>query len=255
MAEHATFHEPLELLSQAIMERHRAIVSLMEELEAVDWYDQRVEATTDDELALGHGAQPRRGEGARGDDARVAAPQRREVGRGAAHVPVHRRSRSSRSKHEAEARGADSAPSADGSSESAICEGNRRDEPPAPRARARPVGGVGARSRKRRRARCEHFLTARRLVDFDGPHGWTKERVTRGRVEDVKRRRRPGSRRRLRSVQPLARVPRRVLDGARRARRDRPGRARRRPRPGARRGPPARARRGRRGVPRPRAAG
>ena len=48
MAEHATFHEPIELLSQAIMERHRAIVSLMEELEAVDWYDQRVEATTDD---------------------------------------------------------------------------------------------------------------------------------------------------------------------------------------------------------------
>jgi uncharacterized protein len=51
MAEHATFHEPVELLSQAIMERHRAIVSLMEELEAVDWYDQRVEATTDNELA------------------------------------------------------------------------------------------------------------------------------------------------------------------------------------------------------------
>jgi ferritin-like protein len=51
MAEHATFHEPVELLSQAIMERHRAIVSLMEELEAVDWYDQRVEATTDSELA------------------------------------------------------------------------------------------------------------------------------------------------------------------------------------------------------------
>ena len=45
MAEHATFHEPVELLSQAIMERHRAIVSLMEELEAVDWYDQRVEAS------------------------------------------------------------------------------------------------------------------------------------------------------------------------------------------------------------------
>src|SRR5262245_27710961 len=51
MAEHATFHEPIELLSQAIMERHRAIVSLMEELEAVDWYDQRVEASTDPELA------------------------------------------------------------------------------------------------------------------------------------------------------------------------------------------------------------
>ena len=51
MAEHATFHEPVELLSQAIMERHRAIVSLMEELEAVDWYDQRVEASSDSALA------------------------------------------------------------------------------------------------------------------------------------------------------------------------------------------------------------
>ena len=50
MAEHATFHEPVELLSQAIMERHRAIVSLMEELEAVDWYDQRAAACTDPEL-------------------------------------------------------------------------------------------------------------------------------------------------------------------------------------------------------------
>jgi ferritin-like protein len=32
------------------MEHHRAIVSLMEELEAVDWYDQRIDATDDPEL-------------------------------------------------------------------------------------------------------------------------------------------------------------------------------------------------------------
>jgi ferritin-like protein len=32
------------------MERHRAIVSLMEEFEAVDWYDQRIDATTDEAL-------------------------------------------------------------------------------------------------------------------------------------------------------------------------------------------------------------
>ncbi len=31
--------------------RHRAITSLMEELEAVDWYNQRVDATKDPELA------------------------------------------------------------------------------------------------------------------------------------------------------------------------------------------------------------
>ena len=29
---------------------HRAVVSLMEELEAVDWYNQRVDACKDDEL-------------------------------------------------------------------------------------------------------------------------------------------------------------------------------------------------------------
>lgn len=45
------YHEPVELLSPATMDRHRAIVSIMEELEAVDWYDQRVEATDDPELA------------------------------------------------------------------------------------------------------------------------------------------------------------------------------------------------------------
>lgn len=45
-----TLHEPIEKLSAATIDRHRAIVSLMEELEAVDWYDQRVDAATDPEL-------------------------------------------------------------------------------------------------------------------------------------------------------------------------------------------------------------
>ena len=46
----AEFHEAEEHLHPATIERHRAIVSLMEELVAVDWYDQRVDATTDPEL-------------------------------------------------------------------------------------------------------------------------------------------------------------------------------------------------------------
>ncbi|HVL36893.1 MAG TPA: encapsulin-associated ferritin-like protein [Burkholderiales bacterium] len=45
-----TFHEPIELLKPETMDRHRAIVSLMEELEAVDWYDQRIDAAKDAEL-------------------------------------------------------------------------------------------------------------------------------------------------------------------------------------------------------------
>ena len=43
-------HEPIEKLSQRTVDLHRAIVSLMEELEAVDWYRQRADACTDDAL-------------------------------------------------------------------------------------------------------------------------------------------------------------------------------------------------------------
>src|SRR5688572_23539831 len=46
----ASFHEDPEVLKTETKDRHRAIISLMEELEAVDWYDQRVAATTDEEL-------------------------------------------------------------------------------------------------------------------------------------------------------------------------------------------------------------
>lgn len=44
------FHEAIDKLSAETMDMHRAIVSLMEELEAVDWYNQRVDACADPEL-------------------------------------------------------------------------------------------------------------------------------------------------------------------------------------------------------------
>lgn len=44
------YHEPIEELSIETRDMHRAITSLMEELEAVDWYNQRVDACKDDEL-------------------------------------------------------------------------------------------------------------------------------------------------------------------------------------------------------------
>jgi len=44
------YHEPAEELSDTTRDMHRAIVSLMEELEAVDWYNQRVDACKDEEL-------------------------------------------------------------------------------------------------------------------------------------------------------------------------------------------------------------
>lgn len=45
-----SLHESPADLGPEVIDRHRAIVSLMEELEAVDWYDQRAEATQDPEL-------------------------------------------------------------------------------------------------------------------------------------------------------------------------------------------------------------
>lgn len=44
------YHEPIEELTSETRNMHRAIVSLMEELEAIDWYNQRVDACTDEEL-------------------------------------------------------------------------------------------------------------------------------------------------------------------------------------------------------------
>jgi ferritin-like protein len=45
-----TLHEDPATLGPKIIDQHRAIVSLMEELEAVDWYNQRAKATTNSEL-------------------------------------------------------------------------------------------------------------------------------------------------------------------------------------------------------------
>jgi hypothetical protein len=47
----AGLHEPEDRLDPATIDRHRALVSIQEELEAVDWYGQRVDATTDASLA------------------------------------------------------------------------------------------------------------------------------------------------------------------------------------------------------------
>ena len=41
------YHESIGELTDATRDMHRAIVSLMEELEAVDWYNQRVDACKD----------------------------------------------------------------------------------------------------------------------------------------------------------------------------------------------------------------
>jgi uncharacterized protein len=47
---HEGYHEPVEELPHAVRDMHRAIESLIEELEAVDWYAQRVAACKDAQL-------------------------------------------------------------------------------------------------------------------------------------------------------------------------------------------------------------
>ena len=46
-----SYHEPIDELSDDTRDMHRAITSLMEELEATDWYNQRVDACRDADLA------------------------------------------------------------------------------------------------------------------------------------------------------------------------------------------------------------
>jgi uncharacterized protein len=48
---HEGLHEAADLLDEATIDRHRALTSLIEEFEAIDWYDQRVHATRNPELA------------------------------------------------------------------------------------------------------------------------------------------------------------------------------------------------------------
>jgi uncharacterized protein len=45
-----TLHEERDILDAQILDRHRAISTLMEELEAIDWYDQRIKASSNAEL-------------------------------------------------------------------------------------------------------------------------------------------------------------------------------------------------------------
>jgi ferritin-like protein len=45
-----TYHEPVEDLSDATRDMHRALESLREEVDAIDWYNQRIEGAKDDEL-------------------------------------------------------------------------------------------------------------------------------------------------------------------------------------------------------------
>jgi hypothetical protein len=50
MANSAGYHESEDKLRSETLDNHRALTSMQEELEAADWYDQRVDAATDQDL-------------------------------------------------------------------------------------------------------------------------------------------------------------------------------------------------------------
>ncbi len=50
MANSAGYHEAENKLRPETLDNHRALTSMQEELEAADWYDQRVDAATDSDL-------------------------------------------------------------------------------------------------------------------------------------------------------------------------------------------------------------
>jgi ferritin-like protein len=50
LANSVGYHEDESRLRDETKDRHRALASMMEELEAADWYDQRVDVATDAEL-------------------------------------------------------------------------------------------------------------------------------------------------------------------------------------------------------------
>jgi len=50
MANSVGYHEAEDKLGDEVQDNHRALTSMQEELEAVDWYDQRVAAATDPAL-------------------------------------------------------------------------------------------------------------------------------------------------------------------------------------------------------------
>jgi uncharacterized protein len=50
MANSVGYHEPENKLRPETLDNHRALTSMQEELEAADWYDQRVDAATDQGL-------------------------------------------------------------------------------------------------------------------------------------------------------------------------------------------------------------
>ena len=167
MADSTDLHEARSALSPAAQDRHRARVSLNEELEAIDWYDQRIEAASDDELKkiLRHNRDEETEHAMmlmdwlRKHDSVLDAEL---VARGA--TKAGKDHKAGTEKHEAGA----------ASSQVPISHLRRHDA---------PFGGdVWKRIDDEAAEALGTYRSARKLVEVEGPHGWEKSSISLGRV-------------------------------------------------------------------------
>ncbi len=175
-------HEPAELLGEATIDRHRAFTSLIEELEAVDWYDQRVQATKDSSLAdiLAHNR----------DEEKEHASMTLEWLRRLdpvldRHLRTYLFTTEPVTEVEAEAEaGGGTAGASVGLARHRQPEGNRvmdhlyRDLAPISEA-------AWSQIEDEAKGRLVTHLAARKLVDLDGPNGWGYSATDLGRVDEV----------------------------------------------------------------------
>jgi len=162
-------HEPRSALSPEAQDKHRARVSLNEELEAIDWYDQRIDAAHDDELKkiLTHNRDEET------EHALMLIDWLRKhdsvldgelVARGATQAKPHEEGGKQEKKH-----GASSA-----RGQAPVSHLRRHDA---------PFGSdVWARIDEEAGQAFETYRSTRQLVDIEGPYGWEKSAVNLGRV-------------------------------------------------------------------------
>ncbi len=183
-------HEPRERLSHEAQDRHRARVSLTEELEAVDWYDQRIEAAYDSDLK------------------KILTHNRNEENEHAAMLVQWLRKRdpvldAELAKQNGSGGEASNGAPSIGQGESNSAHLRRYDAPFAT--------SVWQRLDEEAERALQTYLGARKLVDQDGPHGWERSAVSLGRVSraDAEPLDVPGLEIDLRQLQPLLelRVP------------------------------------------------
>jgi uncharacterized linocin/CFP29 family protein len=158
-----SLHEARSALSPEAQDKHRARVSLNEELEAIDWYEQRIEAAHDDELR------------------KILKHNRDEETEHAMMLVDWLRKHDGVLDGELTARGATKEKRHDDEERHASMPG----ELPVSHLRRHdaPFGnGVWHRLDEEAAQALETYRSTRKLVELDGPYGWEKSAVSLGRV-------------------------------------------------------------------------